>query len=463
MNAQIPADYDIAQLKIPPYSLEAEQSVIGGLLVPGSDFDVVADLLTDDDFYSPAHRVLFAHIQALAHSGKPVDAVTVLESLSESDLQRVGGAVYLFDLARNTPSTANIRAYAAAVRERSNLRSLITIGGDIAGSAYDADGKTSADLIDEAQRMILAIGERTSEVGDIHVSVSLNDYIKELERRNGCDGLVGLSTGFLDFDKRTNGLTPGELVILAGRPGSGKTTLAMNIAEHVALHENKCVLVFSMEMTRTQLIDRMVASVGKIPFALLRSGKVFGTEFNSAVLPTANRIKNSKLYIDERGALTVQQMRTAARRLHKKVPLSLIVVDYLQLSRGKGENRVNEITAISQGLKALAKELNIPLIAISQLSRKCEEQKRRPISSDLRDSGAIEQDADSILLIYRDEIYNPDSSDKGKAEMHWTKLRNGQPGLDWLQSDLHLCRFNNLAAPYQSQIVEKKPERFEYS
>lgn len=453
---------DIAQLKTPPYSLEAEQSVIGGLLIPGSDFDLVADLLGEDDFFHPAHRMIFASISRLAHAGKPVDITTVADSLSAEDMDRIGGFVYLVEMAKSTPSTANLRAYAAAVKERANLRALIRIGSQIAESAYDAEGKTSVELIDEAQRLVLAVGEQAVQTGDMHVSASLGDYIDELKRRVDCDGLVGLSTGFADIDKRTNGLSPGELVVLAGRPGSGKTTLAMNIAEHVAIREGKAVLVFSMEMTRTQLIDRMVASVGKIPFALLRSGKVFGTEFNSKVIPATHLIKNSKLYIDERGALSVQQMRTTARRLHKKNPLSLIVVDYLQLARGKGENRVNEITGISQALKALAKEINVPTIAISQLSRKCEEQKRKPISSDLRDSGSIEQDADSIFLIYRDELYNPESKDRGKAEIHCTKLRNGEPGLDWLQSDLSICRFNDLAAPYQSQVIANVKARFDY-
>lgn len=452
-----PIDYDLAQLRIPPNSIEAEQSVIGGLLIGGNQFDAVADLVCADDFYQPQHRHIFAAMSKLAESDTPIDWMTVADAMTRDELDRIGGGIYLAEMARNTPSAANIRAYAKAVKERANLRSLIRIGGEISDSAFDADGKSSAELIDDAQRMILAMGEQTADDGDIHVSASFADYIKELERRTECDGLVGLSTGFAELDQRTNGLTGGELIILAGRPGSGKTTLAMNIAEHVGIAEGKAVLVFSMEMSRVQLIDRMVASVGEIPYALLRSGKAFGhPDFDLKILPTADRVKKSKIYIDERGALTVAQMRVAARRLHKKTPLSLIVVDYLQLARAKAENRVNEITAISQALKALAKELNVPVIALSQLSRKCEEQKRRPISSDLRDSGSIEQDADSIFLIYRDEVYNEDSQWKGKAEIHCTKLRNGQPGLDILESHLHICKFTNLSNAFTPPVTEQK-------
>lgn len=461
MNA--PADYELLGIKTPPHSLEAEQSVIGGLLIANNNFDSIADIVAEGDFYRPEHRVIFHEIAKLAEANQPHDIVTVSDALQATfDLDRAGGFAYIANVARNTPSVANIRAYAQAVRERSMMRKLIVTGQQIADSAYDADGRKATELIDDAQRAMLSLGEQSGDDVDLHVSAALRDYVAELERRSTCDGLVGLGTGFAALDARTNGLSPGDLVVLAGRPGSGKTTLAMNIAEHVAIADDKPVLVFSMEMSRAQLIDRMIASVGGVPYSLLRSGRVFATEHCDRVEPAFKKVKNSKLYIDDRGALTIAQMRVRARKLHKKNPLALIVVDYLQLAHAKAENRVNQITEISQGLKALAKELGVPVIALSQLSRKCEEQRRRPISSDLRDSGSIEQDADAIFLIYRDELYNENSPDKGKAEIHCTKLRNGEPGMDWLQTNLAMCRFQNLAAPYQSQISEPTKSGFFY-
>lgn len=449
-----PDDLDIAQLKAPPASLEAEQSVIGGLLISVGNLDAVAEILTDSDFYYPAHRFLYRRFVELDIAGKPIDVTIVADSMTPQEMAGIGGFIYLAEMARSTPSTSNIRAYAKAVKERANLRALIAAGQAIADNAFNAGQQTSTELIDEAQRMVLAIGEQTADEADLHVSASFRDYIAELTRRSESDGLAGLSTGFKDLDRRTNGLMGGDLIIIAGRPSCGKTAVAMNIAENAAVSNGKCVLVFSMEMSRVQLIDRMVASVGKIPYALLRSGKVFGSEYDHVITPTASRIKNAKIYIDERGGLTVQQMRTSARRLHKKTPIDLIIVDYLQLARAKAENRTTEITAVSQALKALAKELNVPLIALSQLSRKCEEQKRRPISSDLRDSGSIEQDADAIFLMYRDEMYNEDSKEKGMAEIICAKLRNGEPGSDWLQSNLAMCKFQDLLLPFQRPVVD---------
>lgn len=460
MNAmhEIP-DYDLAMLKSPPYSLEAEQAVIGGLLIAPNSFDAVTDLITENDFFKPDHRAAFAAIAYLADAGQPHDIVTVCDMLSAAGkLDQAGGFAYLADVAKNTPSAANIRAYANAVRERAALRNLIIASQEIADAAYEPGERTANELVDEAQRRILEIGERGDAEADLHVTSALKDYVAELDRRYNCDGLAGLSTGFRDLDARTNGLSPSDLVILAGRPGSGKTTLAMNIAEHVAIIESKPVLVFSMEMSRVQLLDRMVASVGKIPFSLLRSGKVFNHNEYKPVI-AASRIKQAPLYIDDRGGLSIAQMRSTARRQHKKTPLSLIVVDYLQLARAKAENRVNEITVISQGLKAIAKEIGCPVIALSQLSRKCEEQKRRPISSDLRDSGSIEQDADSIFLIYRDEVYNEETNLKGVAEIHCTKLRNGEPGMDFLKSNLAMCKFENHEPGYRPPEPEQEQPR----
>lgn len=450
-------DAEIARLKTLPYSLQAEQAVIGGLLISPHGFDAIADLITENDFFRPAHRIAFREIAKLVDRGIQPETIALCNALDAcGELERAGGHGYLMDLANNTPSAANLRAYANAVRERAILRNLITAAQSIAGSAFEPGDRTSAELLDDAQRVMMEISDGSGTEADLHVSAGMVAYIEELNRRSECEGLVGLSTGFTALDNRTNGLIGGELIIIAGRPGSGKTTLAMNIAEHVGLSGGG-VLVFSMEMQRMQLIDRMVSSVGGIPFASLRSGAALSNEYHVKITPAFDRIKRAPIFIDERGALTVQQMRATARRQHKKSPLSLIVIDYLQLARAKAENRVNEITAISQGLKALAKELKIPVIALSQLSRKCEEQKRRPISSDLRDSGSIEQDADSIFLIYRDEVYNPDNQHtKGLAEIICTKLRNGEPGMDFLKSNLAMCRFENHEPGFKP--VEPEPE-----
>lgn len=456
--------FDVSILKTPPSSIEAEQSVIGGLLI-GGDFDAIADIVSDADFFHPQHRWIFGRMAQLSAAGTPIDLITVADSMSAEEMDRIGGFAYMAEIAKNTPSTANLRAYAAAVKDKSNRRALIMVGGEITELGFEEGDQTSADLIDDAQRRVMELGDKGDVSTDLHVESVLRHYIEEVDRRSQCEGLAGLATGFADIDARTNGFSPADLVIIAGRPASGKTTLAMNIVEHAAIIEKKAVLVFSMEMSRLQLMDRMVASVGKIPFSLLRSGKIFNSEHEYKFIPAASRIKSAPIYIDDRGALTVQQMRTTARRLHKKTPLSLIVVDYLQLARAKGENRVNEITAISQGLKALAKELAIPVIALSQLSRKCEEQKRKPISSDLRDSGSIEQDADSIFLIYRDEVYNPDNQEtKGLAEIICTKLRNGEPGSDYLQSDLAMCKFQNRELRYtpQDEPQQSSKRGFEY-
>lgn len=455
MNSLYPDDLDIAQLKTPPYSLEAEQSVLGGLLIACGAIDSVLDLIAENDFYFPQHRFIFKRIVDLHADNRPFDITVIAGTMNPEELDRIGGFIYLAELSRSTPSVSNIRAYAQAVRERSNLRRLILVGGEICEMGFQANNRSSLELIDEAQRKVLAIGEQQDEAAEIHVSASMTEYLAELDRRAHSGGMAGLATGFFDIDQRTNGLMGGDFIIIAGRPGMGKTTLAMNIAEHVAIRLQKGVLVFSMEMSRIQLIDRMVSSVGKIPFQFLRSGTVFQTNREMDVQPAAAKIRDSKLYIDERGALTVQQMRSTARRQHKKNPVSLIVVDYLQLARAKAENRVNEISAISQALKALAKELNVPLIALSQLSRKCEErQDKRPINSDLRDSGAIEQDADAIFMLYRDEVYNSGTQHKGKTEVHCTKLRNGTMGRDWLASALEICQFQNLSTPY---LPENEP------
>jgi replicative DNA helicase len=466
MNQQIPEyladfapvdlyDTELLELKQPPHSVESEQAVIGGLLISQNAFDAIADLITENDFYRQDHRTIFAAIAKLATDAKPHDVITVQDVLaSTGTLESVGGIAYLFELANNTASVANIRAYANVIRERSVLRNLIAAGQTIADSAYAPNGRSAVELIDEAQAAVIALGDAGGGEQDLHVTGALKAYVEELHRRADAGGMVGLSTGFAGIDTRTNGLMPGNLIIIGGRPKSGKSTLAMNIAEHVAVTQQKPVLVFSMEMTRLELIDRMVASVGSIPFSLLRSGAaVSHYEHSSSISPAVRRIKSAPLYIDDRMALSIAQMRSAARRQHRKTPLSLVVVDYLQLARAPGskksEGRVQEIAEIGQGLKALGKELGCPVIALSQLNRNCETQKRKPAASDLRDSGAIEQDADGIFLIYRDKVYNEDSPMGDTAEIIIAALRNGEAGTEYLDANLAMCRFQNKAHSYR--------------
>lgn len=475
MNAltDIPTGYDdIAGLKIPPHSVEAEQSVLGGLMIDAGAWDRLDGILSAEDFYRAEHRLIFAAVSQLAAAGSPVDPITLADILSHAGtLDQAGGIGYLAEMAAKIPSAANIRAYATAVRDRSRLRALITAGNEIADAGYNADGRPVADLIDDAQQRVMALGAQSQDGGDLHCSSRFANLIAEWERRAACDGLVGLSTGFEALDRRTNGLGDGNLVILAARPSMGKTALAMNIAEHVAVVEKKPVLVFSMEMSTEELLDRVAASLGRIPYELIRTGQVFeNPEHSAKVMPCVARLKAAPLYIDDRSSLTVQQMRTTARKLHAKAPLRLVVVDYLQLAgstaRGRSDTREQEVSAIARGLKSLAKELGCPVIALSQLNRNVEQRTdKRPVNADLRDSGAIEQDADTIWFIYRDEVYNEDSPEKGIAEIITRKLRNGQPGTDRIASNLAMCRFENLARGYEPPPQpERAPRRggFEY-
>lgn len=460
-----PADYDIAQLKLPPHSLEAEQSIIGGLLIADRNFDAISECVDESDFYRSEHRMIFREMAKLADAGQPHDIVTIAAVLTATgELDRIGGFAYLAEVARNTPSTSNLRAYARAVRERAVLRRLIIVGQDIADSAYHANGRKSAELIDDAQAAVIALSETGNDEQDLHCASHLKNLAQEWQRRADCEGLIGLSTGFEALDQRTNGLNAGDLIILAARPSMGKTSLAMNIVEHIVLDEKKPVLVFSMEMNAEQLLDRMAASVGKIPYSLIRNGKVFGhSEYDAHVLPTISRLKTAPLYIDDRAALTIAQIRSRARKLHKRESLGLIVVDYLQLAKARAESRVMEVTAISQGLKALAKELRVPVLALSQLNRAVDSRSdRRPNNSDLRDSGAIEQDADVIWFIYRDEVYNENSPRKGFAEIICTKQRNGPTGTDYLAVNLDRCRFDNLTQGYTPTTAPTSSGRKSY-
>jgi replicative DNA helicase len=443
-----PDDVDIALLKLPPYSLEAEQSVLGGLMIANDAWDAVAEQLSDKDFFRPEHQLIFRRMARLVETGQPIDIVTLSGAMeSENEMERVGGFKYLAEIAHSTPSAANVRAYANVVRNRARARALITIGQNIAELGFD-ESQPIDDREELAQAALMQLGDTR---GDDIVSTNqaLKDLIDRIDQRFS-DGneITGLTTGFVDIDKRTRGLQRGNLILIAGRPSMGKTTLAMNIVEHVAFTLRKSVLVFSMEMSQDELFEKMLASVGHIRLSAIQTGK-FEDEEWSYMSRAVSTMKDSPLIVDDRPALSIQQMRSRARKLHKTNPLSLIVVDYLQLASVKStrnnENREQEISSISRGLKALAKELNCPVIAIAQLNRNCESRpNKRPINSDLRDSGQIEQDADLICMMYRDEYYNAETPDKGIAEAIWRKFRNGQCGTDYLAARLDQSRFLTL-------------------
>lgn len=433
------ADDALDSLKLPPHSVEAEQSVLGGLLLENEALDRVADILMPDDFYRHDHRVIYDHISRLIQHSKPADIVTVAESMdSTAELQGVGGIAYLGALAQNTPSAANIRRYAEIVRERSVMRKLVEIGTGIADSAFSPQGKDAAQLLDEAEAKIFEIAEggKRSTQGFIDIKVLLPqvaDRIDQLFQRDNQSDVTGISTGFTDLDSMTSGLQGGDLIIVAGRPSMGKTAFSINIAENVALDiDNPLpVAIYSMEMGATQLAMRMIGSVGRLDQHRMRTGKLEDEDW--VRLTTAlGKLNDAPIFIDESAGLNALEVRARARRLHRQYgKLGLIVVDYLQLmsSTRVGENRATEISEISRALKSLAKELDVPVIALSQLNRSLEQRpNKRPVMSDLRESGAIEQDADLILFIYRDEVYNPDSPDKGTAEIIIGKQRNGPIG-----------------------------------
>ena len=433
------ADDSLELLKLPPHSVEAEQSVLGGLLLENEALDKIADLLSGADFYRHDHRLIFEHISGLIEHNKPADIVTVAESLeSSAELSGIGGIAYLGSLAQNTPTAANIRRYAEIVRERAVMRKLVEVGSGIAESAYSPQGRDAQQLLDEAEAKIFQIaegGKRSSE-GFVDIKILLPqvaDRIDQLFQRDSSSDVTGIPSGFSDLDSMTSGLQPGDLIIVAGRPSMGKTAFSLNIAENVALDTGLPVAVFSMEMAATQLAMRMIGSVGRLDQHRMRTGRLEDEDW--VRLTTAlGRLNDAPVFIDEGAGLSSFDVRARARRLHRQTgKLGLIVVDYLQLMSGpagrQSENRATEISEISRSLKSLAKELDVPVIALSQLNRSVEQRPdKRPVMSDLRESGAIEQDADLILFIYRDEVYNPDSPDKGTAEIIIAKQRNGPIG-----------------------------------
>ncbi len=437
--------------KVPPHSLEAEQSVLGGLMLSSSAWDQVADKVVESDFYREDHRLIFRAVQDLHESSRPCDAVTVCEWFeSHGKTDQIDGGNYISQLANNTPSAANVGAYADIVREKSILRSLIDVGAQITTSAFSSDGRESKSLLEEAERLVFAIADKGSRGGSGFVSVhdTLKEAMSKIEELNAFEGdITGIHTGYLDFDKLTAGLQPSDLIIVAGRPAMGKTTFAMNIAEHAAIKHGKSIAVFSMEMASLQLVMRMFSSVGQIEQTRIRTGTLDDLDWPK-LTSAMNLLHKSKIFIDDTPALSPAELRARARRLKREHDVDLIVVDYLQLMSvpDNKENRATEIAEISRSLKTIAKELNVPVIALSQLNRALEQRpNKRPVMADLRESGAIEQDADLIVFIYRDEVYNPETSEKGKAEIIIGKHRNGSTGTVHLAFQGPWLRFVNLA------------------
>ena len=441
----------LESLRLPPQSVEAEQAVIGGLMLSPDSLDRVGDLLTENDFYRRDHRLIYRGIRELSEKNKPFDAVTLGEWFEANGLsEQIGGPSYLIELASTTLSAANIRAYAEIVREKSVLRQLIEAGTEIVNDGFQPEGRDSQEVLSAAEMKVFKIAEqgRRGRADFVPLREAMKDAFTILQERYENQGSVtGLPTGFHDLDEMTAGLQPSDLIILAARPAMGKTTLALNMAEYGALKTKKSVAVFSMEMSASQLAFRLLSSIGRINATRLRTGQLEDEDW-SRVNMAIKMLSDVKIFIDDTPALSPDVLRSKARRIKREHDLGLIVVDYLQLMQvpGSAENRTNEISEISRSLKALAMELKVPVIALSQLNRGLESRTdKRPVMSDLRESGAIEQDADIIMFIYRDEYYHKDSSDKGLAEVIISKQRNGPTGTVKLKFFGEYTRFDNLA------------------
>lgn len=439
-------------LKVPPHSIEAEQAVLGSIMLDNSVWETVSDRVTANDFYRHDHRLIFAAVAALAERNQPFDVITLSEHLEcEGRLEEAGGLAYLGLIAKETPTAANVRAYADIVREHAVLRGLIHVGTSIADIAFNPEGRRSEELLDEAERRVFEIAEQGARARQGFAPLrdlltQAVDRIDMLHERD--DPITGLPTGYNDFDELTSGLQAGDLVIIAARPSMGKTSLALNMAEYAALKRKLPVAIFSMEMPGEQLTMRLLSSLGRIDQQRLRTGRLNEDDWPRLSSAVA-MLSDAPIFIDDSAALSPGDIRARARRLmREQKSLGLIVVDYLQLMQvpGSNENRTTEISEISRGLKALAKELSVPVIALSQLNRGVEQRpNKRPVMSDLRESGAIEQDADLIAFIYRDEVYNEDTSEKGIAEVIVSKQRNGPIGTVRLTFLGQYTRFENHA------------------
>jgi len=453
-------DEDLAKIKVPPHSMEAEQSVLGGLMLDNNAWDTVSEVVLEENFYRQEHRQIYRTMQKLVNDGNPIDVVTLSEELDRTaELESAGGLDYLIELAKNTPSASNIRAYSEIVRDRALLRQMISAANEIADQAFHPEGRSSEEILNEAEQKIFRIAEnRPNQGGPENVNTLLKKAVDRIDTLFNSDGdLTGVTTGFDDLDAKTAGLQPSDLIIVAARPSMGKTTFAMNLVENALMASDKPVLVFSLEMPADQLVTRMLSSLGRIDQTRVRTGTL--EEEDWPKLTTAvNMMRDKPLFIDDQAGISPNEMRTRARRIVREHgELSLIMIDYLQLMQMKTKNiesRTQEISEISRSLKALAKELECPVVALSQLNRSLEQRpNKRPVNSDLRESGAIEQDADVIMFIYRDEVYNEDSEHKGVAEIIIGKQRNGPIGTSRLAFIGKYTKFENLAPDVYAQYV----------
>ncbi|RJE77851.1 replicative DNA helicase [Pseudoalteromonas citrea] len=449
-------DLQVDSLKVPPHSIEAEQSVLGGLMLDNQAFDRVAEHVVAQDFYTRTHKLIFEAMEKLVELSEPIDLITISENLEKNNqLAMVGGFAYLAEIAKNTPSAANIDAYANIVRERAVVREMIGVANEIAEAGFNPEGRDSHELLDLAESKVFKIAEQRTKSSEgpqsLHnILEKTVDKIEELYQ-SPQDGITGVSSGYTDLDKMTTGLQPSDLIIVAARPSMGKTTFAMNLAEHAAMTQDKPVLIYSLEMPSEQIMMRMLASLGRINQTKVRTGQLDDDDWARLSSTMGLLMEKGKMYVDDASGLTPTDVRSRARRIARDHGgISMIMVDYLQLMRvpSLSDNRTLEIAEISRSLKALAKELQCPVVALSQLNRTLEQRAdKRPINSDLRESGSIEQDADLIMFIYRDEVYNEDSMDKGVAEIIIGKQRNGPIGKVRLTFQGQYSRFDNYTGP----------------
>ena len=450
-EAELPIDEATINLKTPPHSIEAEQSVLGGLLLDNEAWDKVADKVVGDDFYHPRHRIIFGAMARSANESLPFDPLTLADSMDrQGELDDAGGMLYITELVSNVAGVANIEAYATIIQERSVLRKLIVTSQKISERAYNPEGLNSQDVLDEAERLVFNIAEERPKTGGPQgVREILDNTVKKIDELfNAGNAITGISTGFADLDTMTSGMQNSDMIIVAARPSMGKTTFAMNLVENALLNTDKGIMVFSLEMPSEQLMMRMLSSLGRINQSKVRSGNLDEEDWPKLV-SAVERIKDKKLFIDDTAGISPSEMRSRARRIVREHgELGMIMIDYLQLMQipGYDQGRTNEISEISRSLKAIAKEFNVPVIALSQLNRSLEQRpNKRPVNSDLRESGAIEQDADVIMFIYRDEVYNPDTEYKGVGEIIIGKQRNGPIGSVRLAFIGQYTRFENLA------------------